>query len=141
MESGTTSQGAARRDKWRRRLPYLAGGAVIVIAVGWLLYTNLGSATTPYVTVSEVLAGGASNRIVRATGKVVGESIAWDAEELLLRFDLKEDGDSISVDYHGTQPDLLGDGIEAVVEGCYQGEGRFEAAAILLKCPSKYEGE
>lgn len=109
--------------------------------VGWLLYSNIESATAPYLTVSELLAEGPSNRIVRATGTVVGETIAWDAEELLLRFDLMDEGGSLSVDYHGPRPDLLEGGIDAVAEGRYRGEGRFEAATILLKCPSKYEEE
>ena len=141
MESGTTSQEVVRREKWRRRLPYLAGAAVIIIVVGWLLYTSIESATAPYLTVTELLAEGPSDRIVRATGTVVGETIIWDEEELVLQFDLSDDGGSISIDYHGIRPDLLEDGIEAVVEGRYQGEGRFGAAAILLKCPSKYEEE
>lgn len=93
------------------------------------------------MAVSAVLAEGASDHIVRVTGAVAGESIVWDPVGLLLRFDLVEGGQSISVSYHGTRPDLLEDGIEAVVEGRYQGQGRFEAAAILLKCPSKYEEE
>ena len=108
---------------------------------GWLLYSNIESATAPYLTVTELLAEGPSDRIVRATGTVVGETIAWDAEELLLRFDLTDSGGSLSIDYHGTRPDLLEDGVEAVVEGRYRGESRFEAASILLKCPSKYEEE
>ena len=141
MESGTTSQAVVRREKWRRRLPYLAGAAVIIIVVGWLLYTSIESATAPYLTVTELLAEGPSDRIVRATGTVVGETIIWDEEELVLQFDLSDDGGSISIDYHGIRPDLLEDGIEAVVEGQYQGEGLFAAAAILLKCPSKYEEE
>jgi len=141
VESSTTSRDAIRRDKWRRRLPYLAGTAVIIVVVGWLLYTSIESATAPYLTVTELLADGSSDRIVRATGTVVGETIAWDAEELVLRFDLTDDGGSIRVDYHGARPDLLEDGIEAVVEGRYRGESRFEAAEILLKCPSKYEEE
>ncbi len=141
MERSTTSQNPARRDKWRRRLPYIAGGAVIIIVVGWLLYTSIESATAPYLTVTELLAEGSSDRIVRATGTVVGETIDWDVAELLLRFDLTYEGGSISVNYHGARPDLLEDGIEAVVEGRYQGESRFEADAILLKCPSKYEEE
>ncbi|MFC2095008.1 cytochrome c maturation protein CcmE [Candidatus Bipolaricaulota bacterium] len=122
-------------------MPYLAGATVIIIVVGWLIITSIDSATAPYLTVTELLAEGPSDRIVRATGTVVGSSIDWNAEELLLRFDLTDDADSISVGYSGTRPDLLEDGIEAVVEGRYQGEGRFEADAILLKCPSKYEEE
>ncbi len=141
MEPSTTSKDPARRDKWRRRLPYLAGGVIIVIVIGWLLYTSIESATAPYKTVTELLAEGPSDRIVRATGTVVGETIAWDTEELLLQFDISDDGGSISIDYHGTRPDLLEDGTEAVVEGRYRGEGRFDAAEILLKCPSKYEEE
>lgn len=141
VESGMTSQDTVRRDKWRRRLPYLAGAVVILIVVGWLLYTSIESATAPYLTVTELLAEGSSDRIVRATGTVVGETIIWDEQELVLQFDIRDDGGSISIDYHGTRPDLLEDGTEAVVEGRYQGEGSFDASAILLKCPSKYEEE
>ncbi|MCK5246888.1 cytochrome c maturation protein CcmE, partial [Candidatus Bipolaricaulota bacterium] len=112
MGSGIPSQPVVHRDRWRRRLPYLAGGAIIVVVIGWLLYTNIESSMAPYLTVSELLAEGPSDRIVRATGTVVGETIAWDAEELLLRFDLMDDGDSISINYHGILPDLLEDGIE-----------------------------
>ena len=139
--SGAPSQPVVHRDRWRRRLPYLAGGVVIILVVGWLLFTSIESATAPYRTVTELLAEGPSDRIVRATGTVVGETIIWDEEELVLQFDISDDGGSISIDYHGTRPDLLEDGTEAVVEGRYQGEGRFAAAAILLKCPSKYEEE
>jgi len=141
VESRTTSRDTVGRKKWRHRLPYFAGGVVIVIVVGWLLYTSIGSATAPYVTVTDLLAEGPSDRIVRATGTVVGETIIWDEEELVLRFDISDDGGAISIDYHGVRPDLLEDGTEAVVEGRYQGEGRFAAAEILLKCPSKYEEE
>jgi cytochrome c-type biogenesis protein CcmE len=109
--------------------------------VGWLLASNIESATAPYLTVTELLAEGPSDRIVRATGSVMGNTIDWDAENLLLQFDLTDAGGSISVSYRGTRPDLLEDGIEAVVEGRYQGRGSFEADAILLKCPSKYEEE
>jgi cytochrome c-type biogenesis protein CcmE len=109
--------------------------------VGWLLYSNIESATAPYLTVTELLAEGPSDRIVRATGTVVGETIVWDAEETLLRFDLADEEGTLSVDYRGVRPDLLENGTEAVVEGRYGGAGRFEAASILLKCPSKYEEE
>ncbi len=139
--SGTPLRLTVHRARWRRRLPYLAGGVVIFVVVGWLLYTNIESATAPYLTVTELLAEGPSDRIVRVRGPVVGKTVAWNAEELLLQFDLADDSGSIKVDYHGTRPDLLEDGIEAVVEGRYRGEGQFEATAILLKCPSRYEAK
>ncbi len=141
MESSIPSQPITHRDRWRRRLPYLAGAVVIITVIGWLLYTSIGSATAPYLTVTELLAEGSPDRIIRVTGIVSGETIAWNAEELILQFDLTDAESSISVIYHGTRPDLLEDGIEAVVEGRYHSEGRFEAEAILLKCPSKYEEE
>lgn len=142
MEPQTRSQRKTERARSSRRLPYYIGGAIVVAVVGWLLYSNILNATAPYLTVTELLVEGPSDRLVRVTGVVVGQTIVWDAEELKLRFDIAdEDGASISVEYSGVRPDLLEDGTQAVVEGSLRDATTFDASAILLKCPSKYEVE
>jgi len=136
----TTSQNQTQGKRSTKRLPYFVGGAIIVIVIGWLLYSNIQSSVAPYMTVTELLAAGPSDRLVRVTGSIVGETIFWDVEELLLRFEIVDEGSALLVQYRGIRPDLLEDGTDAVVEGRYEGSEPFEATSILLKCPSKYEG-
>ena len=84
---------------------------------------------------------GPSDRMVRVTGLVVGQTIDWDPQQMILRFDITDDSGSLPVLYKGVRPDMLGDGVQAVVEGKYTASGIFEATSVLLKCPSKYTEE
>ncbi len=118
---------------------FIFGGAIIVLAVGYLIVSSIGGSTAYYLTVEEVKAQGPSERTVRVAGTVVGESIEWNAQELLLRFNIADDSGSLAVIYHGPRPDMLRDGAEAIVEGRYTERGSFEASNLLLKCPSKYQ--
>ena len=117
------------------------GGAIIVVVIGWLILSNIGGSSAYYKTVEELLAEGPSNRLVRGTGFVVDESIEWDPQQMVLRFEIADESGSLPVLYEGPRPDLLEDGTQAVVEGRYTRDGVFEATSVLLKCPSKYEPE
>jgi cytochrome c-type biogenesis protein CcmE len=108
------------------------------LVILWLIWSNIGSSTTPYLTVKELIAEGGSNRLVRGTGYIVGESINWDPQAMVLRFEITDESGSLQVVYEGPRPDLLEDATEAVVEGRYTEKGVFEATTVLLKCPSKY---
>ncbi len=123
----------------RARSKFVIGGAIIALTVGYLIVSSIGGSTAYYLTVGEVKAQGPSERIVRVAGTVVGDSIEWNAQELLLRFKIADDSGSLAVTYNGPRPDMLRDGAEAIVEGKYVGGGSFEASNLLLKCPSKYE--
>jgi len=123
----------------KARSKFLIGGVIIAAAVGYLIVSSIGGSTAYYLTVEEVKAKGPSERTVRVAGTVVGDSIEWNAQELLLKFSIADDSGSLAVIYHGPRPDMLRDGAEAVVEGRYTAEGLFEASNLLLKCPSKYE--
>jgi len=79
--------------------------------------------------------------MVRVTGLVVGQTIDWDPQQMILRFDIADDSGSLPVLYKGVRPDMLRDGVQAVVEGKYTASGVFEATSVLLKCPSKYAEE
>lgn len=123
------------------RLKFVIGGAIILLVLGWLIMGNIGGASAHYLTVEELFAQGPSDRMVRVSGLVVGESIDWDPQQLLLRFEIADEGGSLPVVYQGVRPDMFRDGAQAVVEGKYSSNGVFEASTLLLKCPSKYVEE
>jgi cytochrome c-type biogenesis protein CcmE len=123
------------------RLKYFIGGAIILLVMGWLVLSNIQEASAQYLTVEELLAQGSSDRMVRVSGLVVGETIDWDPQQLILRFEIADDGGSLPVLYKGVRPDMFRDGAQAVIEGKYSSGGVFEASTLLLKCPSKYAEE
>jgi len=124
----------------RARSKFIIGGAIIVLAVGYLIVSSIGGSTAYYLTVEEVMADGPSEQTVRVAGNVIGDTIEWNAKELMLRFKIADDSGSLAVIYNGPRPDMLQDDAEAIVEGKYSEGGSFEANNLLLKCPSKYEG-
>jgi cytochrome c-type biogenesis protein CcmE len=123
------------------QLKFVIGGAIILVALGWLIFSNIEGATAQYLTVQELLARGPSDRMVRVSGLVVGETIIWDAQRLVLRFEIADESGSLPVKYEGVRPDMFRDGAQVVVEGKHSSSGVFEAHTLLLKCPSKYVEE
>ena len=124
-----------------KQTKFLVGGLVVVLVIGYLVFSSLGGATQYYLTVAEIEAQGPSNRIVRVNGIVDGDSIQYDPRALTLEFDLVDDSGRLPVVHHDVMPDMLRDGADAVIEGKYREDGVFEVnpGGLLLKCPSKYE--
>jgi cytochrome c-type biogenesis protein CcmE len=122
-----------------KRLKYLIGGLVVVVVVGYLIFTAAKGSAAYYLTVQELYEQGPSTRNVRVAGYVVGESIVWEPRDLHLAFDMTDEGGRLSVVYSGARPDMFRDQAEVVVEGKMGPDGVFEARTMLLKCPSKYE--
>jgi len=120
------------------RLKFFVGTAIILVVLGWLIFSNIEGATAHYLTVEELLAQGPSDQMVRVSGLVVGNTIDWDPQQLILRFEIASEGGSLPVLYEGVRPDMFQDGAQTVVEGRYASSGLFEASTLLLKCPSKY---
>jgi cytochrome c-type biogenesis protein CcmE len=120
------------------RVKFLVAGAVLVLAIGQLVATNLGSATVYYLTVGELRAqGNAPGRVIRVSGDVAAGSIARDGATV--RFTIVDPGGSLPVVYRGVVPDIFGDDIQVVVEGQPDASGVFQAGALLAKCPSRFE--
>ncbi len=94
-----------------------------------------------YMTPSEIIAGEREiyGEGLRLGGIVVDGSIEWDAKNLLLAFQVKDEKNSLPVIYQGVVPDAFENGVEIVVEGTYTEDGVFKATTLLPKCPSKYE--
>ena len=134
---GTVS--TSRKRLSGKRLKFLVGGLVIVLVVGYLIFSAARGSAAYYLTVKELEQQGPSTRNVRVAGNVVGESIAWEPRDLDLRFDITDESGRLSVVYSGARPDMFLDEAEVVVEGKLGPEGVFEARTMMLKCPSKYE--
>jgi len=127
----------------RIRKRYIFGGAILIAAVGYLLYMSLGSSVTYYVTVGELAHDGyqAYDVDIRVVGKVADGSIDWDAEELQLEFAVAEGNATLPVIYHGVIPDGFKVDADVLVEGRHHADGVFQASKILMRCPSKYAPE
>ncbi|NOX63042.1 MAG: cytochrome c maturation protein CcmE [Chloroflexi bacterium] len=125
-----------------KKLKFIIGGALIVIAIAYLAFTGIQSTGAYYMTVQELneQAGELAGKKVRVSGAVVHESEHWDAANLILTFNLTDEtGEEITVSFHGSRPSNFGRATEAIVEGELTPDGVFEADTLLLKCPSRYE--
>lgn len=115
--------------------------AVIVIVIGYLIYTGLRDTMVFYLTVSEVLAKAPEDLTdtQKVGGTVSSDSVQWDPKTLKLSFKLEDKQSNLVVNYSGVVPDSFKPGAEVIVEGTYRGEGNFLATTIMPKCASKYE--
>jgi len=117
--------------------------AVILVAVGYLLYTGVSDTMVYYYTVSEVAAKQAelTGQPLRVAGNVVPGSIVSDTDGVHHQFVIEEGGKTMPVVYRDIVPDTFQDNAEAVVEGRIDDHGTFQATFLMAKCPSKYEAE
>ena len=118
---------------------FLIGGAVIVIALAYMIYAGVTQSAVYFVTPSELRAAPVAGKAYRVGGMVEKDSLKWDARTLDLRFTLSDGRASIPVRHHGTAPDLFGEGRGAVVEGTWTSAGDFKASQILAKHSEEYK--
>ena len=125
------------------RKRYLIGGAILVLAVGYLVYVTLGSSFTYYFTVGEFLdrSGELSDRQVRVIGTIADTPVSWNAQDLELKFTIVEGSDTLPIVYGGAKPTGFKVGANILVEGRAHPDGVFHASQLLMKCPSKYVTE
>ena len=156
------SAGSAGRTK------FIIGGLLIFVAVIYLIASATQAAAQYYLTIDELVEKGESysDRDIKVSGAVIGDSVSYDKETLTLRFtvvnvpdDLSEIEDEgglaevlhkavldpnanrIDVVYVGPKPDLLRHEAQAIVTGRIGEDGAFYADELLLKCPTRYEDE
>jgi cytochrome c-type biogenesis protein CcmE len=121
-------------------LAFVAGVAVFVLALAYLVYGGIQQGATYWVTVGELQhgTGAAAHGRVRLGGTVVPGSIVWDASHEHLRFAVTDGTESIPVGYSGVVPDIFSASRQVVVEGALLPDGSFAATTLLAKCPTKY---
>ena len=150
------------------RAKFLIGGLLIVAAIVYLIASSTQASAQYYLTIDELIARGESmsDRDIKLSGAVDGDTIDYDAQSLTLKFtivnvpaDLEEieeagglaevlhaavmdeDAARLEVVYEGPMPDLLRHEAQAIITGRVGAEGVFYADELLLKCPTRYEDD
>ncbi|HTY78433.1 MAG TPA: cytochrome c maturation protein CcmE [Candidatus Bathyarchaeia archaeon] len=122
-----------------RRGRFIAGGLVIVAAIGYLVWAGVSRSVVYFVTPSELLAAPAAGKTYRLGGLVQPGSLTWDPKTLDLSFTLSDGMAHVAVKHRGAPPDLFAEGRGAVVEGSWTSDGYFKASLILAKHSEEYK--
>lgn len=153
----TVPASPARRGE---RLKFLIGGVILLAAIGYLVISGTLGGARYFITVDEVVNNPEYiGETVRISGAVIGETIVYDDQELILDFtiaNIPEDVDDLALTLYQAvndptatrlhihlenevMPDLLTNEAQAIVTGTMGEDGIFYAHELLLKCPSRYE--
>ena len=111
---------------------------VIVVAFAAWAFSSFTSSMTSYVSFGEAQK---RPQRVQVMGAIDHGKVVWDVDRKLLTFPITDTaGVTMLVRYTGTMPGNFGQATHAVCVGKYSGQV-FEAEQLLIKCPSKYQGE
>ena len=113
--------------------------AVVLVVIGYLAFSSVGSALVYYRTPTEVLARGqqAVGETMRLGGLVEAGSVSGPATDLTF---VVTDGQS-RIEVHSTVAPTRSfrEGSGAVVEGSLRDDGVFEATQVIVKHDENYE--
>lgn len=134
------SEGSGHRTR------FIILGAVLALAVGYMVFAAFPGNVLYFLTVSEFMRADEyrDGRTVRVAGALVGGSFQRQGNSISSDFQLtdKEGGapERLAASYVGVMPDLFfNPHSEIILEGRYGPDNVFEAESILVKCPSKYQ--
>jgi len=123
---------------------YIIGGVIIVVFLAWGTAAFF-KTTVQYVSIEEAAA---SNRTVQVMGKIDFDVVKYNREDSRLEFEIydPEAADAatarrLDVVYYGVVPGNFDQATSVVVKGKPDSHGSFVADQMLIKCPSKYQGE
>ncbi len=119
------------------KIRYIIALAVII---GFVIYgaVSLKTSLTPYVSFAEAKS---SPQTVQVMGKLEKTATRYDTTAGLLYFTLKDKkGDLLEISYQGVKPGNFDQATQIVAIGDYKNKV-FQADQLLVKCPSKYQGE
>lgn len=114
-------------------------GAVLVLGFLALGLSTFSRSMTQYVSFKEAKA---SPRTVQVMGALEKGTSKYDTTSKTLHFNLLEPNtnETIPVSYTDVKPANFEDAVSIVAIGRYK-DGVFSAEKLLVKCPSKYQGE
>jgi cytochrome c-type biogenesis protein CcmE len=118
---------------------FLLGGAVIALALGYMIWAGVTQSAVYFVTPSELSAAAVKGKAYRLGGLVERGTVTWNPATLDLAFSISDGKASVPVRHKGAAPDLFGEGRGAVVEGQWTAEGYFKATQILAKHSEEYK--
>ena len=117
-------------------------GAVVIAAIGFLLWQGLGEATTYFKTADEAVRDREElgDRRFRLEGVVLAGTVQPDGNAV--RFRVEENGAEVAVRHQGDPPELFREGIPVVLEGSWASRAdEFHSDRILVKHTSEYREE
>lgn len=142
------------------RLKFIVGGVLILAAVAYLIVAGTLNGARYFITVDQVLNNPEyAGQTVRISGAVIGDSIQYDAENLVMEFtiaNIPDQYDDLALTLHEAvnnpnashlavrienqvKPDLLQHEAQAILTGTLGEDGVFHATELLLKCPSRFQ--
>lgn len=151
---------AIQPTRRHERLKFLIGGLLLLGAVIYLVFSATTSTTQYFMSIDDLMSDPENiGKTVRISGAVIGESIVYDNENLILDFTVANvesetdnlalslyeavnNPDATRLDIHidnEVKPDLLQNEAQAILTGSLGEDGVFYATELLLKCPSRYE--
>jgi cytochrome c-type biogenesis protein CcmE len=112
--------------------------------VAWMLgFGALGAgafkkAVTPYVSVPEARA---TQDVVQVYGAIDQGKLRYNSDSGVIEVPLTDlKNNTMKVEYRGVRPGNMTQATHCVATGRWSGD-HFEASTLLIKCPSKYQGE
>ncbi len=142
------------------RLKFLIGGVLILASVVYLIISGTVTGARYYITVDDLLSkSDYVGKTVRFAGVVLGDTIQYDAQNLILTFTVANvppdytnlaealhlaanDPNSARVNVrveNQAKPDLLQHEAQAILTGKLGPDGVFLATELNLKCPTRFE--
>jgi cytochrome c-type biogenesis protein CcmE len=125
------------------RAKYIIGGVIIVLFLIWGTSAFL-KTTIQYVSIDQARG---SSRTVQVLGKIDFDAVDYNAADSRLEFAIydanaenKETAERMKVVYYGVVPGNFDQATSVVLKGKSKGD-TFVAEQMLVKCPSKYQGE
>ena len=121
---------------------WLVFALLAVGAVGYIMFDGSASETYFY-EVDQAVARGERivDKTIRIKGNVEAGSIVGQDGELGRTFRLAAKGKSMTVIYEKALPDTFQEGQEVVAQGIIRDDLTMLAEEVVVKCPSRYEGE
>ena len=115
---------------------------LIVLLVGFIAYAgmNLAESVTPYVSIAEARAASNSVQVKGLLDKNFVPQQTCD--EFTFSLQDEDTGETLKVKFDGIKPDQFDEAYHIVAVGKYEAADKsFHAKKLLIKCPSKYEGQ
>lgn len=115
---------------------------LIILLVGFIGYAgfNLAESVTPYVTIAEAKATSSGVQVRGLLDKNFEPQQTCD--EFTFSLQDEDTGEVMRVKFDGIKPDQFDEAYHIVAVGKYDTtDESFHAKKLLIKCPSKYEGQ
>lgn len=123
---------------------YIIGVIIIAVFIVWGAFSFM-ETTVQYVSL-EAAAG--SPRTVQVMGKINFDVVTYDEKNQRLEFAIYDanaeeptGAEHLEVVYYGVVPGNFDQATSVVLKGKPDSTGIFVADQMLVKCPSKYQGE